>query len=235
MGTKSTPFDWSSFKPTAKPRRHHARPTCIPEPLRATPPSRSRPRGPPPVEGRRRRRRRTTSRRARHVARGRRTHIMRPASARRGDRALRGGSRTPAARSTIRATRSTSTPLRPGQTAAASTMLSTTSTSNACSTTTCRRSTSSTRRQEAGHYGLGRSGNLVSSAANDLTADLATQNDVNIAGIRNQADTAAGDLRFRSTPKTEGVFPTLRDRRPGSRSASSRSLRCATFRCRNRT
>ena len=44
-------------------------------------------------------------------------------------------------------------------------------------------------------YGLGRSGNLVSSAANDLNADLATQNAVNVAGIRNQADTAAGDLR----------------------------------------
>ena len=44
-------------------------------------------------------------------------------------------------------------------------------------------------------YGLGRSGNLISSAANDLNADLATQNDVNVAGVRNQADTAAGDLR----------------------------------------
>ena len=44
-------------------------------------------------------------------------------------------------------------------------------------------------------YGLGRSGNLISSAANDLNADLATQNAVNVAGVRNQADTAAGDLR----------------------------------------
>ena len=44
-------------------------------------------------------------------------------------------------------------------------------------------------------YGLGRSGNLISSAANDLNADLKTQNDINVAGIRNQADTAAGDLR----------------------------------------
>ena len=44
-------------------------------------------------------------------------------------------------------------------------------------------------------YGLARSGNLISTAANDLTADLAKQNDVNVAGIRNQADTAAGDLR----------------------------------------
>ena len=44
-------------------------------------------------------------------------------------------------------------------------------------------------------YGLARSGNLLSSAANTLTADLATQNDVNTAGVRNQADTAAGDLR----------------------------------------
>ena len=44
-------------------------------------------------------------------------------------------------------------------------------------------------------YGLARSGNLLSSAANDLTADLSKQNDVNIAGVRNQADTAAGDLR----------------------------------------
>lgn len=44
-------------------------------------------------------------------------------------------------------------------------------------------------------YGLARSGNIRSSAANTLTADLATQNDVNQAGVRNQADTAAGDLR----------------------------------------
>ncbi len=44
-------------------------------------------------------------------------------------------------------------------------------------------------------YGLARSGNLLSSAANDLTADLSQQNDVNVAGVRNQADTAAGDLR----------------------------------------
>lgn len=44
-------------------------------------------------------------------------------------------------------------------------------------------------------YGLGRSGNLVSSAANDLTADLKGQYDINTAGVRNQADTAAGDLR----------------------------------------
>ena len=44
-------------------------------------------------------------------------------------------------------------------------------------------------------YGLGRSGNLISSAANDLNADLQRQNDINVAGIRNQADTAAGDLR----------------------------------------
>ena len=44
-------------------------------------------------------------------------------------------------------------------------------------------------------YGLARSGNLLSSAANDLTADLSQQNDVNTAGVRNQADTAAGDLR----------------------------------------
>ena len=44
-------------------------------------------------------------------------------------------------------------------------------------------------------YGLARSGNIRSSAANTLTADLATQNDINQAGVRNQADTAAGDLR----------------------------------------
>ena len=44
-------------------------------------------------------------------------------------------------------------------------------------------------------YGLGRSGNLISSAANDLTADLKGQYDINTAGVRNQADTAAGDLR----------------------------------------
>ena len=35
----------------------------------------------------------------------------------------------------------------------------------------------------------------MSSAANDLNADLSSQNAVNVAGIRNQADTAAGDLR----------------------------------------
>jgi hypothetical protein len=44
-------------------------------------------------------------------------------------------------------------------------------------------------------YGLARSGNIRSSAANTLTADLANQNDINTAGVRNQADTAAGDLR----------------------------------------
>ena len=44
-------------------------------------------------------------------------------------------------------------------------------------------------------YGLARSGNIRSSAANTLTADLSRQNDVNQAGVRNQADTAAGDLR----------------------------------------
>ncbi len=44
-------------------------------------------------------------------------------------------------------------------------------------------------------YRLGRSGNLRSSAANTEVADLAQQNDLNQAGVRNQADTAAGDLR----------------------------------------
>ena len=37
-------------------------------------------------------------------------------------------------------------------------------------------------------YGLGRSGNLISSAANDLTADLKGQYDINTAGVRNQAE-----------------------------------------------
>jgi hypothetical protein len=44
-------------------------------------------------------------------------------------------------------------------------------------------------------YRLARSGNIRSSAANTATADLSTQNDLNQAGVRNQADTAAGDLR----------------------------------------
>jgi hypothetical protein len=48
--------------------------------------------------------------------------------------------------------------------------------------------------QEQATYGLGRSGNLRSSAANTLVADLAKQNAINEAGVRNQADTAAGDL-----------------------------------------
>jgi len=49
--------------------------------------------------------------------------------------------------------------------------------------------------QEQATYGLGRSGNLRSSAANTLVADLAKQNAINEAGVRSQADTAAGDLR----------------------------------------
>jgi hypothetical protein len=49
--------------------------------------------------------------------------------------------------------------------------------------------------REQATYGLGRSGNLRSSAANTLVADLAKQNAINEAGVRNQADTAAGDLR----------------------------------------
>lgn len=44
-------------------------------------------------------------------------------------------------------------------------------------------------------YRLGRSGNIRSSAANTAVADLASQNDINQAGVRNQADTAEGDLR----------------------------------------
>lgn len=55
-------------------------------------------------------------------------------------------------------------------------------------------------------FGLARSGNLLSSAANDLTADLSQQNDVNVAGVRNQADTAAGDLRSQvNTEKQKAV------------------------------
>ena len=49
--------------------------------------------------------------------------------------------------------------------------------------------------QEQATYGLGRSGNLRSSAANTLVADLAKQNALNEAGVRSQADTASGDLR----------------------------------------
>ena len=49
--------------------------------------------------------------------------------------------------------------------------------------------------KEQATYGLGRSGNIRSSAANTLVADLAKQNSINEAGVRNQADTAAGDLR----------------------------------------
>ena len=52
-----------------------------------------------------------------------------------------------------------------------------------------------TNAKEQATYGLGRSGNLRSSAANTLVADLAKQNDINKAGVRTQADTAAGDLR----------------------------------------
>jgi len=44
-------------------------------------------------------------------------------------------------------------------------------------------------------YRLARSGNIRSSAANTETANLSQQNDLNLAGVRNQADTAAGDLR----------------------------------------
>ncbi len=44
-------------------------------------------------------------------------------------------------------------------------------------------------------YRLARSGNLRSSAANTDVADLQQQNDLNQAGVRNQADSAAGDLR----------------------------------------
>jgi hypothetical protein len=44
-------------------------------------------------------------------------------------------------------------------------------------------------------YRLARSGNITSSAGNTATADLAEQNALNQANVRNQADTAAGDLR----------------------------------------
>jgi hypothetical protein len=52
-----------------------------------------------------------------------------------------------------------------------------------------------TKAKQQAIYGLGRSGNLRSSAANDLYADLTKQNTINEAGVRNQADSAAGDLR----------------------------------------
>jgi hypothetical protein len=44
-------------------------------------------------------------------------------------------------------------------------------------------------------YRLARSGNVLSSAGNTATADLAEQNALNQANVRNQADTASGDLR----------------------------------------
>jgi hypothetical protein len=44
-------------------------------------------------------------------------------------------------------------------------------------------------------YRLARSGNILSSAGNTATADLAEQNALNQANVRNQADTASGDLR----------------------------------------
>lgn len=44
-------------------------------------------------------------------------------------------------------------------------------------------------------YRLARSGNITSSAGNTATSDLAEQNTLNQANVRNQADTAAGDLR----------------------------------------
>ena len=58
-------------------------------------------------------------------------------------------------------------------------------------------------------YGLARSGNLRSSAANTLTADLSTQNDVNVAGVRNQADTAAGDLRSKVNTEQQKAVSQL--------------------------
>ena len=44
-------------------------------------------------------------------------------------------------------------------------------------------------------YRLSRAGTLRSSAANTQVADLSKQNDINKAGVYNQADTAEGDLR----------------------------------------
>ena len=58
-------------------------------------------------------------------------------------------------------------------------------------------------------YGLARSGNIRSSAANTLTADLSRQNDINQAGVRNQADTAAGDLRSQVNTEEQKAISQL--------------------------
>ena len=58
-------------------------------------------------------------------------------------------------------------------------------------------------------YGLARSGNLQSSAAATLTADLSKQNDINAAGVRNQADTAAGDLRSQVSSEEQKAISQL--------------------------
>ena len=79
-------------------------------------------------------------------------------------------------------------------------------------------------------YGLGRSGNLISSAANDLMADLKGQYDINTHGVRNQADTAAGDLRSQvNSRRAESHFPALRDRGPRGRRQPSHGVGARPF------
>jgi hypothetical protein len=63
--------------------------------------------------------------------------------------------------------------------------------------------------QEQATYGLGRSGNLRSSAANTLVADLAKQNALNETAVRSQADTAAGDLRSQVSTEEQKAISQL--------------------------
>lgn len=58
-------------------------------------------------------------------------------------------------------------------------------------------------------YRLARAGTLTSSAANTATADLGTQYQNNLTGIRNQADTAAGDLRTKTAAEEQKAIQQL--------------------------
>jgi hypothetical protein len=58
-------------------------------------------------------------------------------------------------------------------------------------------------------YRLADAGTLRSSAANDATADLNLQNDMNIAGMNAKADSAAADLRQRVASEKDSAINQL--------------------------